>query len=156
MANFRRLHSLQIVHFVKTGVALPSATMKRTLLFLLPIYTRPVEAFCPLPADVKSLCSRRGNRFPVVSAEKPDSRQESLPANLKRKVDAKRQPLGHVVPKNTKTKGCTYLEILCTAFSTGQYLTIITFHFDTAINNSGGFSKPKTSTPRKGQRLGVE
>lgn len=29
-----------------------------------------------------------------------------IPANLKRKVQAKRPPLGHIVPMDTRTKGC--------------------------------------------------
>ena len=31
-----------------------------------------------------------------------------IPANLKRKVDAKRPPLGHVVPEDTRAKGCEF------------------------------------------------
>lgn len=34
------------------------------------------------------------------------SEETALPANLKRKVEAKRPPLGHVVPEETRTKGC--------------------------------------------------
>ena len=36
-----------------------------------------------------------------------DSSEASpLPANLKRKVEAKRPPLGHIVPEATRAKGC--------------------------------------------------
>jgi len=34
-----------------------------------------------------------------------------LPANLKRKVEAKRLPLGHIVPEATKVKGCELILI---------------------------------------------
>jgi hypothetical protein len=41
--------------------------------------------------------------------EKPsDSMSNELPANLKRKVKAKRVALGHVVPKAVRVKGCKY------------------------------------------------
>ncbi len=39
------------------------------------------------------------------------SEETVLPANLKRKVAAKRPPLGHVVPEETRTKGCKLLFI---------------------------------------------
>ena len=32
---------------------------------------------------------------------------DEIPANLKRKVSAKRDPLGHVIPQNTRSKGGT-------------------------------------------------
>ena len=40
----------------------------------------------------------------------------SLPANLKRKVEAKRPPLGHVVPEATKVKGGKYFRFEQTVY----------------------------------------
>jgi hypothetical protein len=37
---------------------------------------------------------------------KKGTQNDELPANLKRKVSARRNPLGHVVPIDTRTKGC--------------------------------------------------
>ena len=36
------------------------------------------------------------------------SEESALPANLKRKVQAKRPPLGHIIPEDTRTKGCEF------------------------------------------------
>ena len=35
----------------------------------------------------------------------PQQPQEEIPANLRRKVKAKRDPLGHVIPAEFKNKG---------------------------------------------------
>lgn len=57
---------------------------------------------------------RRGFSFPLFMAKPktttpttPQSDEAAaVPANLKRKVEAKRPPLGHVIPKDTREKGC--------------------------------------------------
>jgi hypothetical protein len=51
----------------------------------------------------------RRDIFNLYSSTRPNTETENttndeLPANLKRKVDAKRPPLGHVIPKATKGK----------------------------------------------------
>jgi hypothetical protein len=51
----------------------------------------------------------RRDVFNLYSSTRPNTETENnandeLPANLKRKVDAKRPPLGHVIPKATKSK----------------------------------------------------
>ncbi len=61
---------------------------QQTILGFTPIQHRPIVPF-------------------LLFAQPPSSpKNEDFPANLKRKVDAKRLPLGHVVPKETRTKGC--------------------------------------------------
>ena len=51
---------------------------------------------------------RKGKTKSVASINKnfEVSEGSTLPANLKRKIQAKRPPLGHVVPEATRTKGC--------------------------------------------------
>lgn len=53
--------------------------------------------------------------FSLLSSKSSGTVEGDLPANLKRKVDAKRPPLGHVVPKATKNsskKGGMYTELV--------------------------------------------
>jgi hypothetical protein len=88
------------------------STMKRSLLLLLPLNVITVMSFCPLGTGTTS----KSRQSFLTLSEQSNSRQDSLPANLRRKVDAKRQPLGHVVPKDTKTKGCTLRFVLLIFF----------------------------------------
>lgn len=70
-----------------------------------------VAAFSPLSTIATaqrtntSVAGFQLNAKPIKDA-KPKTERNDLPANLKRKADAKRPPLGHVVPKDTRTKGC--------------------------------------------------
>jgi hypothetical protein len=41
----------------------------------------------------------------LYASSSNNKQSSSMPANLKRKVNAKRDPLGHVVPERTRTKG---------------------------------------------------
>lgn len=76
-----------------------------SLLFL--IASKTVDSF----STNSFLSSRQNSRFASASfhfAKKKNNQETSvddMPANLKRKVSAKRDPLGHVIPEKTKRKG---------------------------------------------------
>ncbi len=82
-----------------------------------------VESFCPSRYTSLSSISTRSTVDSRLFAKPKNEKEKkknvansnrnfetseatTLPANLKRKVEAKRPPLGHVVPEATRTKGC--------------------------------------------------
>lgn len=72
---------------------------------LLPVGRRPVASSLLSP----STSSTSSSLFSTRSKKKDNN--NNMPANLKRKVSAKRPPLGHIIPEHTKTKGCKFLLI---------------------------------------------
>ena len=60
---------------------------------------------------------------------------DDLPANLKRPVQAKRPLLGHVVPKDSRFKGCTFQKRNTSTMTYGENFTgflmflLLFFHF---------------------------
>jgi hypothetical protein len=86
--------------------------------------TCPVESFVALnPRQTTSTSSIQVVLFARPARNQQKIRQQQtikeerlssleaegdLPANLKRKVEAKRPPLGHVVPEVTRVQGCTF------------------------------------------------
>jgi hypothetical protein len=62
---------------------------------------------CSIFLSVASFIPRPSHRSPFSLEAKKETKQgNEIPANLKRKVSAKRPPLGHVVPQHTRRKGC--------------------------------------------------
>ena len=56
------------------------------------------------------LFAKKKNTSSGTSKQQQQQKQQQvdeIPANLKRKVSAKRDPLGHVIPQNTRSKGGT-------------------------------------------------
>lgn len=69
------------------------------------------DKFCDSLAAKQILSKRKSNKIDDgrITASTTSNHilegEKSIPANLKRKVQAKRPPLGHIVPKATRTKG---------------------------------------------------
>jgi 16S rRNA (guanine966-N2)-methyltransferase len=74
----------------------------------LPYLILAVLAFASFTSNVDAFTVARWspNKYKALKmrTESSQEAQNDLPANLKRKVDAKRPTLGHVVPKNSRTR----------------------------------------------------
>lgn len=74
----------------------------------LPYLILAVLAFASFTSNVDAFTIARWspNKYKALKmrTESSQEAQNDLPANLKRKVDAKRPTLGHVVPKNSRTR----------------------------------------------------
>lgn len=77
----------------------------------------------------------------------------SLPANLKRKVEAKRPPLGHVVPEAAKVKGGKYHRFEQTIYRVSKASLK---SFSDSLCYSWWIDESQTSTAGKSSRSRVE
>jgi hypothetical protein len=66
-----------------------------------------VLLFAKPNADKKNKPNNKQKPEQILLTEGSDT--STIPANLKRKVDAKRPLLGHVVPQSTRSKGCKFI-----------------------------------------------
>jgi len=125
--------------------------MKRSLLFLLPLHIVTVTPFGPRWMGPTTPQEKTWKLSPL--SEKTKSHIDSLPANLKRKVEARRQPLGHVVPKDTKTKGCTLYTVLFLFRHHPNHPHTHLFLF--YVRLAGGTANPKLRPQGKAREAGL-
>jgi hypothetical protein len=71
---------------------------------VLPLFARPERNLQKQRRKQKEQLQQQQPFNPVT-----DNDDDSIPANLKRKVQAKRPALGHIVPAATRTRGCKRL-----------------------------------------------